>query len=138
MVEVHYYDPYNFTLNENTTLIQWGKNATDPSKTETWANEAYADGQFQKMKTKFIDNGYAVILGEYAAMARLNLGSAANSEYAGYRKYYMEYITKSAVENGLIPFYWDSGYVGDKGSGIFDRSTGAAAYPDIIKAIVNP
>ena len=54
MVEVHYYDPYNFTLNENTTLIQWGKNATDPSKTETWANEAYADGQFQKMKTKQI------------------------------------------------------------------------------------
>ena len=136
MVEVHYYDPYNFTLNENTTITQWGKNATDPSKTETWANEAYADGQFLKMKTKFIDNGYAVILGEYAAIARLNLGSAAaNSEYAGYRKYYMEYITKSAVDHGLIPFYWDSGYTGDKGSGIFDRSTGAATYPDIIKAI---
>lgn len=136
MVEVHYYDPYNFTLNENTSITQWGKNATDPSKTETWANEAYADGQFFKMKTKFIDNGYAVILGEYAAMARLNLGSAAaNAEYAGYRKYYIEYITKSAVDHGLIPFYWDSGYTGDKGSGIFDRSTGAAMYPDIIKAI---
>lgn len=139
MVEVHYYDPYNFTLNENTTITQWGKNATDPSKTETWANEVYADAQFQKMKTKFIDKGYAVILGEYAAIARLSLGSAAaNSEYAGYRKYYMEYITKSAVDHGLIPFYWDSGYTGDKGSGIFDRSTGAAAYPDIIKAITTP
>ncbi len=136
MVEVHYYDPYNFTLNENTSITQWGKNATDPSKTETWANEAYADGQFFKMKTKFIDNGYAVILGEYAAMARLNLGSAAaNAEYAGFRKYYIEYITKSAVDHGLIPFYWDSGYTGDKGSGIFDRSTGAATYPDIINAI---
>jgi endoglucanase len=139
MVEVHYYDPYNFTLNENTTITQWGKNATDPVKTETWANEVYADAQFQKMKTKFIDKGYAVILGEYAAMARLNLGNTvANGEYAGYRKYYMEYITRSAVGHGLIPFYWDSGYTGDKGSGIFDRSTGVAVYPDIVKAITAP
>lgn len=45
----------------------------------------------------------------------------------------MEYITKSAIDHGLIPFYWDSGYTGDKGSGIFNRSTGAQAYPDIIK-----
>lgn len=91
------------------------------------------------MKTKFIDNGYAMILGEYAAMARLNLGSAAaNSEYAGYRKYYMEYFTKSAVDHGLIPFFWDNGNTSDKGFGIFDRSTGAAFYPEIIKAITAP
>ena len=50
----------------------------------------------------------------------------------------MEYITKSAVDHGLIPFYWDNGYTGDKGSGIFDRLTGAAFYPDIIKAITAP
>jgi endoglucanase len=139
MVEVHYYDPYNFTLNENTSITQWGKNARDPSKTETWANESYADGQFQKMKSSFIDKGYAVILGEYAAIARLSLGNAvANSEYAGYRKYYIQYITKSAVDHGLIPFYWDNGSTGDKGTGIFDRSTGAAAYRDIIEAITAP
>jgi endoglucanase len=136
MVEVHYYDPYNFTLNDNSTITQWGKNATNPSKTETWANEAYADRQFLKMKTKFIDNGYAVILGEYAAMARLNLGNdAANAEYAEYRRYYIEYITKSAIDHGLIPFYWDNGFTGDKGSGIFNRGTGAKAYPEIVKAI---
>jgi endoglucanase len=33
MVEVHYYDPFNFTLNENTNIVKWGKDATDPSKT---------------------------------------------------------------------------------------------------------
>jgi len=139
MVEVHYYDPYNFALNANSNITQWGKNATDPSKTETWANEAYADAQFQKMKTKFIDQGYAVILGEYAAIARLSLGSPAlNAEHAGYRKYYMEYITSSIVNHGLIPFYWDSGFTGDKGSGIFDRATGNRAYPDIVNAITVP
>lgn len=136
MVEVHYYDPYNFTLNADATIVQWGKNATDPAKTETWANEAYADGQFEKMKTNFIDKGYAVILGEYAAQARLSLGSdAANTEHAGYRRYYLNYITQSAAARGLVPFYWDSGFTGDKGSGLFNRSTGAKVYADMITAI---
>ncbi|MCX6122884.1 MAG: cellulase family glycosylhydrolase [Ignavibacteriales bacterium] len=138
MVEVHYYDPYDFTLNTSSTITQWGKNATDPSKTETWANESYADGQFQKMKTKFIDKGYAVILGEYGPMARLTLGSdALNAEHARYRLYYMEYITRSLDRHGLVPIYWDNGYTGDTGEGIFDRSTGAQVYPDIIKAMID-
>jgi endoglucanase len=138
MVEVHYYDPYNFTLNENSTVTQWGKNAIDPTKTETWANESFADGQFQKMKTNFVDKGYAVIIGEYGALARLNLGSKKlNEEYAGFRRYYMEYITQSIVKHGLIPFYWDNGYTTDHASGIFNRSNGAKAYPQIIKAITD-
>jgi hypothetical protein len=38
--------------------------------------------RFQKMKIKFIDNGYPVILGEYSVFAHLNLGSSAlNAEY---------------------------------------------------------
>jgi endoglucanase len=138
MVEVHYYDPYDFTLNTSSSITQWGQNATDPSKTETWANESYVDGQFQKMKTKFIDNGYPVIMGEYGAIARLNLGSTAlNDEYAGYRLYYMQYISQSAVSHGLVPFYWDNGGTGNNGMGLFDRNTGAKAYPDIINAIVS-
>jgi len=32
MMEVHYYDPYNFTINENSTITQWGINATDPAR----------------------------------------------------------------------------------------------------------
>jgi endoglucanase len=138
MVEVHYYDPYNFTINSGSTITQWGKNATNPAKTETWANESYVDAQFQKMKTKFIDLGYAVILGEYGAMARLNLGSPElNAEHAGYRRYYMEYITRSLERHGLVPFYWDNGYTGDNSFGLFNRSTGAKVYPDIVKAIID-
>jgi endoglucanase len=137
MVEVHYYDPYNFTLNENNnTITQWGKDATDPAKSESWAAEAYADRQFQKMKTVFIDKGYPVLLGEYGAIARLNLGSAAaNAEHAAYRIYYTGYITRSAAAQGLIPFYWDNGFTGDKGMGIFNRNTGAKAFPEMVKAI---
>jgi endoglucanase len=60
-VEVHYYDPYNFTLNADNVTTEW------PSKSETWANEAWVDGQMRKMKTNFVDKGVAVILGEYCA-----------------------------------------------------------------------
>jgi endoglucanase len=136
MVEVHYYEPYDFTLNGNSTITQWGKTATDPSKTEKGGDQSYADEKFGEMKTKFVDNGYPVILGEYGAIARLNLGSsAANAEHAGYREYYIRYITRSAINNGLIPFYWDNGFTGDKGMGLFDRASGAVAYPEIINAI---
>jgi endoglucanase len=137
MVEVHYYDPYNFTINTGTGYTtQWGNNAT--IKTDTWANESYADNQFQSMKTNFIDKGYAVILGEYGVVARLNLGTTAlNASFAGYRRYYMQYITRSLERHGLVPFYWDNGYTGDNSLGIFNRSTGAQVYPDIIKALVD-
>jgi endoglucanase len=137
-IEVHYYDPYNFTINSNSTITQWGKNYTNAAKVETWANEAWADAQFQKMKTKFVDKGYGVLLGEYGAMARTQLGSAAlNKEHAEYRRYYMEYITRSIVNHGLVPCYWDNGGTGNLGMGVFNRATGEKAYPEIIKAIMD-
>ncbi len=131
MMEVHYYDPYNFTINDKSHIWQWGAIATDPKATETWANEAYADGQFDKMKTHFIDKGVAVILGEYSAIMR--------SEYTGQerqRVYWDIYITKSAYKHGLVPFYWDNGNTGNHAAGLFDRKTGAQAYPYIVDAIV--
>jgi endoglucanase len=137
IVEVHYYDPYNFTINTGTGYTtQWGINAT--IKTDIWANESYADNQFQSMKTNFIDKGYAVILGEYGVVARLNLGTTAlNASFARYRRYYMDYITRSLERHGLVPFYWDNGYTGNNSMGLFNRSNGAQVYPDIIKAIVD-
>ena len=55
MLEVHYYDPFNFTINTaNDTIWQWGGIATSAGNTETWANESYVDAQF-------------ILIGEYAA-----------------------------------------------------------------------
>ncbi len=131
LMEVHYYDPYNFTLNENTNVTQWGSIATDPAKTETWANESYADNQYNKMKTKFIDKGIGVILGEYAAISRTDVDGQEV-----FREYYIEYNTKSMVDRGLVPVYWDAGYTGNHGTGLFNRNTGEQVYPDIIRAII--
>ena len=138
MVEVHYYDPFNFTLNENSNITQWGKDATDPAKTETWANETWADDQFRQMKTKFIDKGIPVILGEYGAIARTSLGSPeANADHAKYRLYYLQYVTQSIKSHGLVPMYWDNGFPGDKSMALFNRNTGEKYYADIISVITS-
>lgn len=131
LMEVHYYDPYNFTLNTNSNITQWGKNATNPGAVETWANEAWADSQFQKMKTSFVDKGIGVILGEYGVVSRTNIG-----DHEGYRVYWNEYITRSAYTHGMVPVYWDNGYGGNGGMALFDRASGTQLYPNLIQAIV--
>ncbi len=132
MMEVHYYDPYNFTLNASSNIWQWGASATDSSATETWANESYVDAQFQKMKTKFADNGVAVILGEFGVISRTNISGAE-----AYRTKWNQYIAHSAYTHGAVPIYWDNGYTANNGMGLFDRNTGAQVYPSLISTIIN-
>ena len=133
MMEVHFYDPYNFTLNQNSSIWQWGAGATSAANTETWANEAYIDGQFQKMKTRFVDQGIPVILGEFGAIRR--------TEYAGaetYRTAWDRYVARAAWTRGAVPVYWDAGYPNDNHSmGLFDRSSGAQVHTSLISAIIN-
>jgi endoglucanase len=134
MVEVHYYDPYNFTLNtDNDTIWQWGSIATSGANTETWANESYVDAQMNKMKSRFIDGlGMGVVMGEYSAVARTNVDSAQK-----YRTYWDQYITRAAFTRGLVPMYWDAGATGNHTSGLFNRATGAQVYPNLVSTIVN-
>jgi endoglucanase len=126
-VEVHYYDPYNFTLNPDSGVNEW------PSTVETWANEAWADGQMQAMKSNFVDQGIAVILGEYGVADRTNI---ANFEVQRIR--WNEYITGSALAHQIVPIYWDNGFTGNWGLGLFNRTNNTQLFPNIIDALVNP
>jgi endoglucanase len=122
--EIHYYDPFDFTINGNSSIWQWGSIATDASATETWANEAWVDAEFQKMKTKFIDHGVPVIMGEYGAYAK-----PAYPGMQTYVDYWAQVVTHSAVQHGIVPMWWDTG-------GLIDRSTGAQKMPATINKIV--
>jgi endoglucanase len=134
MVEVHYYDPYDFTLNTgNDNIWQWGSIATSPANTETWANESYVNAQFDKLKQRFITGlGMPVLVGEYASVARLSVDPSQQ-----YRTYWDQYITSAARQRGLVPVYWDDGYSGNHAMGLFNRSTGAQYYPNLTSTIVN-
>jgi endoglucanase len=124
-MEVHYYDPYDFTINGGSTIWQWGSTATDPAATETWADEPWVDAQFQKMKTHFVDHGVAVMVGEYGAYVKPNYPGMA-----AYRKVWADYVTRSMVQHGLVPVWWDTGE-------LIDRATGAQKVPDVISTLVN-
>ncbi|MFV0291105.1 MAG: glycoside hydrolase family 5 protein, partial [Mangrovibacterium sp.] len=118
MVEVHYYDPYNFTLDT-------GANAVTTWEAAGWGDQAWLDEQFGLMKTSFIDKGVGVIVGEFCATYRGNLPTTNNvlADHIASRNNFHYAVTKSAIENGLVPCYWDIGEHDNNGSGLFNRSS---------------
>lgn len=123
IVSAHFYDPYQYALEENFNTTVWGKDAAGNCG---WGNEDFVDAQFAKMESTYVNNGIPVIIGEYGAI---------NKHNDPYRNYYMEYVTKSALDHNLTPVYWDNGYDGDFGFALFDRNTGAILHQDMLDAM---
>lgn len=144
MVEIHYYTPYQFTL--MTTDQSWGKmfyywgagnhSTTDLTRNPTWGEESDVDKYFAMMKTKFVDKGIPVVMGEYAAMRRTTLTGNDLTLHLASRVYYLKYVTKQAKANGILPFYWDEGSLGDKGSGIFNRTNNTVFDQTALDALI--
>jgi endoglucanase len=116
IVSVHCYDPYQFALNDVTH--KWGS-MVPASERDSGSQEAGILSTMTQLKTKFIDNGYPVIIGEYGATMR------ANPAHTKYREYYMEYVTKAMFDAGITPYYWDNGSSkgGAESFGLFNRNT---------------
>lgn len=112
MVEVHYYDPYNFCLNEGAGYAS------------VWNSENTLKKTFEKMRKKFSDNDIPVIIGEYAA----NWRAVSNQEkHDASIKAFYKAVSKWGPANGMIPFAWDTNYPatgrGTSGTGtIIDRA----------------
>ncbi len=147
MVEVHYYDPSQFCILESDAtwgkyFVFWGADyhqyATGAlaGRAATWGEEDHVISQFAKMKTNFIDKGYPVILGEYSPTRRLSLTGDALTHHLDSRAYYIKYVTEQAKNYGIVPFYWDNGGTGDKGCGIFNRSTTVAEDTKALNGLV--
>lgn len=130
MAEVHYYSPWNFGgLTKDETwgkmFYYWGAgyhSATDTERNATWGEEADLEKNFKLMKTQFVDKGIPVVLGEFGAIRRTTLTGDALTLHLASRAYYLKTVVKQAKANGLLPFYWDEGSLGDNGFGIFKRS----------------
>jgi endoglucanase len=136
LVEVHFYDPWDFT-GEGGDVYLWGKNYAGQSHLSSWGQEDWVDDAFGQMQRAFVEKGYPVVLGEYGATYRLGLAEAEFAKHEDARNYYLNYVTKTAILKGLVPCYWDNGDTKDKGSGIFDRTTSTVAYPAALKAIIS-
>lgn len=132
MISVHYYSPWGFCGGENCVITQWGNEADDPSKTSTTCDETYMKNQLNLMKTTFADKGYPVFIGEYGSIDKTSYDS--ENEY--YRAYFARKLCQLSRKNGCIPMYWDNGYNGVHGFGLFDRTTCEVTQPVIIDAIM--
>ena len=127
IVGFHFYDPYNFTLEAAQNV--WGSKA-NPGGGNNWGNESGIQNTFNSVKTRFIDNGIPVIIGEYGAVNR-------SGDAFAYQKYYMEYVTKLAHDCGFVPVLWDNdaGGTGRERSRMFNRATGQPANSDTAEII---
>lgn len=125
MAEVHFYSPSQFCiLNED---VDWGKMAyywgkdyhsdIEPERNATYGEEDAVDQSFSLAKSKFVDKGIPVILGEYGAYRRGNTQNVPKEldKHNNSVDHWITYVTRKALENGLIPFWWDTG-------GVLDRS----------------
>lgn len=123
IVEIHHYDPYDFTINPNGPCLAWG--APYPQYSQcSWAQEAYHDDLFSQVRARWVDNGIPVIIGEYAAAQRANLNESS-------RLYWHEYVNRAARNNGIKTFLWDTG----NSSGVFNRNNGAITNQALLDAI---
>ena len=117
MVAVHFYDPYEYTL--NAKFSEWGHTGASGKK-ETWGDEDNVKKVFGQLSEKYVAQGIPVYIGELGCVHR------GNERAESFRKYYLEYVCKAAREYGMAPFYWDNGAkgAGRECSGLFDHATG--------------
>ncbi len=124
MVSVHYYSPWEFCGNESYDVTGWGSSA---SSTAGWGNEDYMVEQLSGMYNKFVSAGYPVFIGEFGCIDKGNTSM---------RVYWAKTFVTYAKQYGCIPVWWDNGYNGTYGFGLFDRSTGSQTQSSIISAMV--
>ena len=134
MVEIHFYDPYQFVMMEEDA--SWGKmqfywnNSTGTSVNYTSSTHkgTYADNtvtnQLKKMQTNFVNKGYPVIVGEYGAMWRNLTGMSGESQtkHNESLQYWYKLVTQYTMQYGLIPFVWETNNVKYGGNSSIDRT----------------
>jgi endoglucanase len=140
MVEVHYYSPSQFCLLTDGDA-SWGKmfyywgtghhSTIEPERNATWGEETDVNASFARMKAKYTDKQIPVIMGEYGTYRRGN-SKFVPKDLATHNDavdYWLTYVTKQAIANGLKPFYWDTG-------GALDRRSNTVLDQRTINAIV--
>lgn len=107
MLSVHYYDPYDFTLNEN------GTNAWDLTN-----GGADMESQIIGLADFALTNDMPVFIGEYGAIDKNNTSARANYYY--WLNYYAD---NNELEVKFVTSCWDNGDINQNGFALFDRTT---------------
>lgn len=132
MISVHYYTPWEFCGEEGyDTFYKWGDSVKKFVKRRQ--SETLVNRQFDKLYNAFIKNGYGVVIGEYGSIDRTHKDKSNTT----YRAYFAEYVNYAAHQRNIVTVYWDNGYNGKHGFGLFDRTECTVTQPEIINGIIN-
>lgn len=117
IISLHSYFPFPFTLGGTDTT--WGSDS----------DKQQLDAEMDKIKTKFIDNGHPVVLGEWSSGNQNNL-----SDRIAHATYYAE----AAASRGMASVWWDNGNSGvsNDGLAIFNRQNLTWPFGDIADIVV--
>ncbi len=107
MLSVHYYDPYDFALKEDSGVTTWGSDA-EKTAMKTAIETIAEYGRYNDMP---------IFIGEYGPIDKDN---------TTVRKEYCKCLNDYAKNNGagttiVDAAYWDNGVIGINGSALFDR-----------------
>ena len=103
-VSVHYYEPSTFCVADTTS--SWGHR-------ETWGTAAdltKVEKDFGELKSKFTDNGYGVVIGEYGVCNADKYGvnkTAYNKDEESIQKFYQTVTSTAYKMDGICPIAWD-------------------------------
>lgn len=130
MVEIHCYEPYNFCQNKDdaaTAYYYWvGHGPKRASHISTTQDEQSIKNSFAGLNTAFVDKGYPVILGEYGAIHRTLSSTEGNqAKHDESRQYWYQLVTAEAMQDGVIPFAWDTNATGSNTMTIVNRRDGS-------------
>jgi len=88
------------------------------------------DKLFGDLKTKYVDKGIPVILGEFGAYKRKLSAPSDQTLNEKSVEFFGKYVVKSALENGIIPYYWDTP------NNLFNRDSGQVLDRGVLKAMM--
>jgi endoglucanase len=135
-IEFHFYRPAGYSYMDfadyTESVYFWGKDFIQYNTGVSNEQEDYVDGLFGKIKQSWVDKGYPVVMGEYGAVTTVNSSIGHETEQIASRAYYMEYVTRAARANGIVPVVWDNGSFNtvpdftNEYFGLFDRNNGMA------------
>jgi len=121
IVSIHAYEPYNFALNENSTVNTWSVSRT--------SDTAPITERIDRAYNLFISKGIPVIMGEFGALNKGN--EEARAQWA-------EFYTSYAKGRGVKCFWWDNGGQNDPPPGfcLLVRRSNRFAFPLIVNALM--
>ena len=93
-VSVHYYTPPTFCILEEDA--DWGKAKT------TWGSprdQRILENDMDKLKSRFLDNGVPVIIGEYGCSTKNKTEETVRT--------FLTAVAQAAYSRGMCPMLWD-------------------------------